>query len=117
MSRRPGCVSISVCVGSAAAHTVAMRPMATTMRLNDCCVVRTTFSPGESSVQRTRPVSPVSVMDLRDGCGIGLPGKVGSVAWVLRVVEKAARVRRVDDGWMRGSSSEGRSSEMASVGL
>ena len=33
------------------------------------------------------------------------------------MVEKAARMRRVEDGWMRGSSNDGRRSEMASVGL
>lgn len=87
------------------------------IKLNDCCVVRTTFSPGDSSVHRTRPVSPVNVMDFRVGSGKGVPGKVGSLAGALREVEKAARARLVDDGWMRGSSSDGRSSEMTSVGL
>ena len=60
-------------------------------------------------------------MLLREGWGIGLPGKVGSgsVAWVLRVVEKAARGRRAVDDWMRGNSRDGRGrrSEIASVGL
>lgn len=97
--------------------TVAMTPMATTTKLNDCCVVRTTFSPGDKAFQCTRPVSPVKVMDLRGGSGIGLPGKLG-VACALREAEKAARAtRRADDGWTRGSRSDDRSSEMASVGL
>ena len=91
-----------------------MTPMATTTKLNDCCVVRTTFSPGDSSFHRTRPVSPVKVMDFRGGPGIGLPGIVSRAG---RVVEKAARMRRVEDCWMRGSSNDGRRSEMASVGL
>jgi hypothetical protein len=80
------------------AHTVAMTPTATMTKLNDCCVVRTTFSPGDSSFQRTRPVSPVNVIDFRVGSGKGVPGKVGSFAGAWRVVEKAARARRVDDG-------------------
>ena len=87
------------------------------IRLNDCWVVRTTFSPGESSFHRTRPVSPANVIDFRVGSGKGVPGKVGSLAGAWRVVEKAARARRVGDGWMRGSSSDGRKSEIASVGL
>jgi hypothetical protein len=86
-------------------------------RLNDCCVVLTTFSPGDSSFHRTRPVSPVSVIDLRGGRGEGVLEVLLCVAWAWRVVEKAARVRRADAGWTRGSGSEGRSSEMASVGL
>ena len=111
------CMSVRVLRQREVAHTVAMTPTATITKLNDCCVVRTTFSPGDNSFQRTRPVSPVSVIDFRVGSGKGVPGKVGSLAGALRVVEKAARARLADVGWMRGSSSDGRSSEMASVGL
>ena len=91
-----------------------MTPTATTTRLKLCCVVRTTFSPGDSSVQRTRPVSPVRVIERRGGGGGGV--ELG-VECAGREVEKAARARRAEAGWMRGSKRDGRSSEMASVGL
>lgn len=74
------CKSVSVLRERRVAHTVAITPTATMIRLNDCCVVRTTFSPGDSSFQRTRPVSPVKVIDFRVGSGNGVPGKVGSLA-------------------------------------
>jgi hypothetical protein len=51
--------------------TVATMPTSTTTRLKLCCVVRTAFSPGESSDHFTRPVSPVNVIDLRCGGGGG----------------------------------------------
>jgi hypothetical protein len=111
------CMSVWVLRQCRVARTVAMTPTATMIKLNDCWVVRTTFSPGDSSFQRTRPVSPVNVIDFRVGSGKGVPGKVGSLAGALRVMEKAARARLVDEGCILGSSNEGRSSEIASVGL
>lgn len=92
-------------------RTVASTPTTTTTRFALCWAVRTAFSPGERSDQRTWPVSPVSVMDLRGGGGGGggRGGEVEGPAKVGRVVERAAR--RV-----RGRRRRGRSSEMASEG-
>lgn len=113
-------------------RTVARTPTTTTMRLKLCCVVRTTFSPGDRSDQRTRPVSPVRVMDLRDGCGGGGGGGGGGldVVWAARTcceVENGWRLRAGEGavmgalrhglGGMRGSAKDGRSSAMASDGL
>lgn len=73
--------------------TVAMMPTTTTTRLKLCCVVRTTFSPGERSDHLTCPVSPVNVMPFRCGGGGVEEGEAVElwVALVLRVVENAAQ--------------------------
>jgi hypothetical protein len=105
--------------------TVASMPTTTTTRLKLCCVVRTAFSPGERSDHLTCPVSPVSVMLFRCGCGGCGGGGDGlgvelCVAWLVRVLANAARptgARRVVHGCMRGSRKDGRSRAMASVGL
>ena len=96
--------------------TVAITPTATMARLKLCCVVRTTFSPGDRSDQRTCPVSPVNVMDFLCGADLGLLAGLWA-ACALGLVEKAARwARRARRGGMRESMSDGRSSAMASVG-
>ena len=94
-------------------------PTTTTARLALCCVVRTTFSPGDKSDQRTWPVSPVSEIDFLCGFGGGLLVDV-CVAWTLHVLDKALRpscARRLDAGWMRGRRRVGRSRAIASAGL
>jgi hypothetical protein len=105
--------------GNVGEFTVASTPTNTTTRLKLCCVVRTAFSPGERSDHLTCPVSPVNVMLLRCGPGVGF-GVELCVACALRLVAKVARpsgALRVDEGCMRGSMNEGRRSAMASLGL
>jgi hypothetical protein len=102
-----------------ARHTVAKMPTTTTTRLKLCCVVRTAFSPGDKSDHRTCPVSPVSVIDFRCGCGVGLLVEL-CVACAHGDVEKAMRpgcALRAETGRIRGRRKDGLSSAMASVGL
>lgn len=49
-------------------HTVSTTPAMTTMKLNDCCVVRAAFSRPERSPHCMRPSSLATVMALRVGC-------------------------------------------------
>ena len=46
-------------------RTVATRPATTIARLNDCCVVRATFSRAVNCAQGTRPSSLITVTFLR----------------------------------------------------
>lgn len=98
--------------------TVATMPTRTTTKLKLCCVVRTAFSPGDSSDHRTWPVSPVKEMDFLCGFGGGLLVEL-CVACAWWVVEKAMRPTCAlrCEACMRGRTKVGRSSAIASVGL
>lgn len=118
----PPCHVVSDCIrkaGGCVGLTVAITPTRTITKLKLCCVVRTAFSPGERSDQRTCPVSPVNVMLFRGGWVEGVFVEL-CVACALRVVENAGRpmcVLRLEEGCMRGSRKDGRRSAIASVGL
>lgn len=84
-----------------------------------CCVVRTAFSTGERSDQRTWPVSPVKVMDLRCGWGggVGVEVCVACTWWVVEKVVRPRCDRLLATGWMRGRRKVGRKRAIASLGL
>jgi hypothetical protein len=62
-------------LGGIVGRTSPKTPTTTTTRLKLCCVVRTTFSPGDRCDQCTCPVSPVNVMLFRCGPGVGGRGR------------------------------------------
>lgn len=100
-------------MGEEGGRTVMAMPTRTMERFMDCWTVREAFSPGERSLQRTAPVSFVTVTERRVGWGGGV--ELGD-ARVGREVEKAARARGLR-GRVGGRLVRGRRSWMASVGL
>jgi hypothetical protein len=91
------------------------------LRLNDCCTVRAAFSPGDRSVQRTVPVSFVTVIwrliGPGGGGGFGVLELELCVACAARDVEKLNRAIVLLRGILSGRRVHGLSSWIASVGL
>jgi hypothetical protein len=92
------------------------------LRFHDCCTVRAAFSPGESSVHRTRPVSFVTVICRLigpggGGGGVGEPEVELCVACAARDVEKQTRAAVLLRGIGRRRRVPGLRSWIASVGL
>ena len=64
-------------------------------------------------------MSPVNVMDFLCGAWLGLLCElcVACACWVVEKDVRPSGALRLELGWMRGSKKDGRSREIASVGL
>ena len=100
-------------VGREGRRTVMATPTRTMDRFMDCWTVREAFSPGERSLQRTAPVSLVTVTERRGGGGGGVELCVACAGLVIENAARAVGFR----GMHKGRFVTGRRSWIASVGL